>query len=163
MLPTQSQTYLGNRVLLKTWMIWLLFSCSLFLPFAFASWLSPVPTLSWPSRSRLSSDSTLRTNTDTSTAADKGREHTLQTVTIHLRFVVPGNNRHWSGFVVCFLSQRPSYLPLLLNTSLVRGGRMALTTFKKHKQKRNSQKKATIIIITVVQIPHCNALLIVFL
>lgn len=78
MLPIQSQTYLGNSVLLKTLMIWLLSSCSFFLSFAFASWLSSVPALSWPSRSRLSSDSTLRTNTDTSTAADKGREHTLK-------------------------------------------------------------------------------------
>lgn len=125
MIPTQSQTYLGNSVLLKTFMIWLPSSCSFFLSFAFASWLSSVPALSWPSRSRLSSDSTLRTNTDTSTAADKGREHTLQKLTLHFRCVVTGNIRH---------------LPLLLNTSLVRGGRMALTTFKRHKWKETLNK-----------------------
>lgn len=109
MLPIQPNIlYLGNSVLLKTFMISLLSSCSFFLSFAFASWLSSVPAPSWPSRSRLSSDSTLRTNTDTSTAADKGREHTLQKLTLHFRCVVTGNIRHWSGSVAYFLSQRPS-------------------------------------------------------
>lgn len=144
MLPTQGQTYLGNSALLKTFMIWLLSSCSFFPSFAFASWLSWVAALSWPSRSRLSSDSTLRTNTDTSTAADKGREHSPQKLTLHFRCVVTGNSRHWSGTGAYFLSPRPSYLPLLLNTSLVRGGRMALTTFKRHKWKEILNKRQTI-------------------
>lgn len=44
---------------------------------------------------------------------------------------------HWFTFgnglpsTSCLKSCQPSYLPLLLNTNLVRGGRMALTTFKR--------------------------------
>lgn len=99
-LPIQSQTYLGNSVLLKTFMIWLLSSCSLFRSFAFASRLSSAPALSWPSRSRLSSDSTLRTNTGTSTSRDKGREHTHPTIVDWtLQVCCP-----WSGSVVYILS-----------------------------------------------------------
>lgn len=138
MLPNQSQTYLGNNVVLKTFIIWLLLSGSFFLSFAFVSCLSWVPSQSWTSRSRLSSDSTLKTNTDTSTTTHKGRGDKCWRYT----------SGHWSLLaMVCRLPsvgcrllrlRSPSCLPLLLNTSLVRGGRMALTTFKRHK--RNLRK-----------------------
>lgn len=104
MLPNQSPTYLGNSVRLKTFMIWLPLPGSFVLSFACVSWISWVPSLSWTSRSRLSSDSTLRTNTDTSTTSHQGRQDTVQTLTLHSGYVVTGYFWQWPS--IYFLSQK---------------------------------------------------------